>query len=77
MSEYYRNDTPDKPIGWTLESEQPVAKLNLSELWQTFRTRTLEAEAHAAKHGLYERGHGNIPVNRINTYFEMQEEPQL
>lgn len=52
-------------------------ELDLATLWQLWRTRTAEAEAHAAKHRLYERGHGSLPVSKINTHFEMQEEPQL
>lgn len=59
------------------QKREPRKELDLASLWQLWRTRTAQAEAHAAKHGLYERGHGDILVNRINTYFEMQEEPGL
>lgn len=43
-------------------------ELNLATLWQLWRTRTAEAEAHAAEHGLYERGHhSNLKTGNSET----------
>lgn len=72
MSDFIQS-TPDRPLNWTLESEKPLAKLNLSELWALWRTRTAQAEAYAAKHGLYERGQSvGINETQVNAYHEQE-----
>lgn len=76
-------DTPDRPLNWTLASESQIKKLpNREELWDMWRKQHAEAEQWKESVGYYRKGMGSsygspLPVNRINTYFEMQEEPGL
>lgn len=67
MSDYKTDIVPDRPLNWTLASESQIKKLpSLQQMWAEWRaTKTWDYNGMP------------LPIDQINTYFEMQEEPGL